>query len=288
MIRSMTAYARHESQIGEGVLIWEMRSVNHRYLEASFRLPENFRGLESQLRELARATLNRGKFEANLTYQPGPHAHADISINEVLLSEICRVTQKIEQSIPNITSPTTMEVLRWPGMVAMVEGDLTHVEAGIIASFSTCLDSFCQMREREGGALQRFISARLEQMSEKVRAISALLPEIKAFQRQRLQERFIEVALELDPDRLEQEMLLLAQKIDVAEELDRLTTHIREFERILQTSGAVGRRMDFLLQEMNREGNTLGSKSINAAVSHMAVDIKVLIEQIREQIQNIE
>lgn len=288
MIRSMTAYARSEDPCKAGLLTWELRSVNHRYLEASFRLPENFRAFEGKLRGIARTKLHRGKFEAHLTYQPGPGAGAQIKVNEALLNEIHLATQRIEQCISGVASPTTMEILRWPGMVAVEGADLGDLEEEILSSFTRCLDCFYQVREREGAALEGFIVERLQQMSEKVRSVTELLPGVLVQQRQRLFDRFEEAKIELDPDRLEQEMLLLAQKIDVAEELDRFDTHIKEFKRILQTSGAVGRRLDFLLQEMNREGNTLGSKSIDVTVSHLAVDIKVLIEQIREQTQNIE
>lgn len=288
MIRSMTAYARLETEIKIGNLIWELRSVNHRFLELSFRLPENFRYLEAKFREIIREHLSRGKLEVNLYFQAGAEAGSQVRINEALLASMSAACEQVASCYQRLAPSSAMELLRWPGMVVMENADLSQVEDDIFESFQGVVTQLGEVRQREGEALGQILHDRLQQIISAVETIKGRVPDVISYQRQRLLERFEEAKVELDPTRLEQEMLIFVQKMDVAEELDRLQTHTAEVKRTLQKPGAIGRHLDFLFQEMNREANTIGSKSVDGVVSHQAVDIKVLVEQMREQTQNIE
>ena len=288
MIRSMTAFARQELRADWGTLTWELRTVNHRYLEISTRLPEDFRVLEPEIRELAGERLSRGKLECNLRFQPAPGATPEVSIDAGLANALVEANRQIEDLILNAARINPMELLRWPGMLTLKGPDLEPVLDEALQTLGSALDELITTRKREGERIQAVIAQRCAAMRILVEEARTLLPEVLERQRERLNERLAEIREELKEDRLEQEMVLFAQKIDVAEEVDRLETHIDEVERVIQTEEAVGRRLDFLMQELNREANTLGSKSAAIETTRIAVDLKVLIEQMREQVQNVE
>ena len=286
MIYSMTAFARHEIQAEWGSAIWEIRSVNQRYLETFFRLPDAFRNLENTLRETLRQRLARGKVECNLRVEL-KQAQAVLNINQALVEQVIQSLQTIKNKL-NEGNINPIDILRYPGVVDEPRIDVDHISQAILAGFNHLLEDFIAMRAREGEKLSEAILSRLQAVGDEVTFVRQKMPDILQWQRERLLQRFEEVQLQLDPTRLEQEMILLAQRIDVAEELDRLEMHIKETTNILQQGGVVGRRLDFMMQELNRESNTLASKSINTEVTNSAVTLKVLIEQMREQVQNIE
>ncbi len=288
MIRSMTAFARQELRADWGTLTWELRTVNHRYLEISTRLPEDFRVLEPEIRELAGERLNRGKLECNLRFQPAPGATPEVGIDQGLANALIEANRQIEDLILNAARINPMELLRWPGMLTLKGPDLEPVFDEALKSLGSALDELVATRRREGERIQAIIAQRCASMRTLVDEARSLMPEVIERQRERLNDRLAEIREELKEDRLEQEMVLFAQKIDVAEEIDRLETHIDEVERVIQSEEAVGRRLDFLMQELNREANTLGSKSAAIETTRIAVDLKVLIEQMREQVQNVE
>lgn len=286
-IQSMTGYARHELKAGWGSAVWELRSVNQRYLETYFRLPEAMRGIENTLRERLRKQLQRGKVECNLRLHMEQAEQTALNLNEELAKSVISSANWIaNQSSSSYLNP--IDVLRWPGVVAQQDDDLDAVQADVLKAFETTLAEFIENRESEGTALKNLLEERLTGISEQASFVRSRMPEVLQWQRERLQTRFAEAQVELDPQRVEQELIMLAQKVDVAEELDRLDAHVAETTKILRKGGACGRRLDFMMQEFNREANTLASKSINAEITAAAVELKVLIEQMREQIQNIE
>ena len=287
MIYSMTAFARHEIKRDWGDAVWEIRSVNQRYLENFFRLPEQFRGLENSLREKLRQNLTRGKIECSLRLDNKKQTSTELHLNKELAQQVIQSLQWIKrQAGEGEINPS--DVLRYPGVVELPEQDLDAISQELLVAFDQLLAEFIAMRAREGEKLQALIQQRLNAISVEADKVRSKMPEILQWQRERLQQRFDEIQLQADPQRLEQEMVLLAQRIDVAEELDRLQMHVKETATILNKGGAVGRKLDFMMQELNRESNTLASKSINADVTASAVELKVLIEQMREQIQNLE
>ena len=286
MIHSMTGYARKEFKGDWGTAVWEIRSVNQRYLETYLRLPEQLRGLEPILRERFRKHLERGKVECNLRFESQTNA-GQLQINEALAEQLIEsALWVIDQAGQGQLNP--LDVLRWPGVMAAPEQDMDELNTRLLAGFDEVLTLFMESRQSEGDKLKAVIEQRLEGIEGEVTKVRAFMPQILDWQRQKLIDRLAEAKLELDPTRVEQEIILLAQRIDVAEELDRLGMHIAETHKILKKGGSCGRRLDFMMQEFNRESNTLGSKSINADTTQSAVELKVLIEQMREQIQNIE
>ncbi|WP_293731082.1 YicC/YloC family endoribonuclease [uncultured Actinobacillus sp.] len=287
MIYSMTAFARHEIKKDWGDAVWEIRSVNQRYLENFFRLPEQFRGLENSLREKLRQNLTRGKIECSLRIDSKKVAATELHLNQDLANQVIQSLKWIKAQAGEGEINLT-DVLRYPGVVETPEQDLDVISQDLLAAFDTLLQEFIAMRGREGEKLQAIIQQRLDAISVEANKVRSKMPEILQWQRDRLLQRFEEVQISPDPTRLEQEMILLAQRVDVAEELDRLQMHVKETTSILKKGGAVGRKLDFMMQELNRESNTLASKSINAEVTASAVELKVLIEQMREQIQNLE
>lgn len=287
MIYSMTAYARHETKADWGSAVWELRSVNQRYLETYFRLPEQFRGLETALRERLRKRLARGKVECMLRFSPNEGGNTDLAVNEELARAVIRSAEWV-RSNGGSGSINPFEVLRWPGVISAAELDMDALQQELLAGFEQALNEFIQHRAAEGANLAALIEERLQGISQQAVQVRDQMPAVLKWQRERLLTKFEEAQVELDSQRVEQEMILLAQKSDVAEELDRLDSHIKETRNALRKGGACGRRLDFMMQEFNREANTLGSKSINADITNAAVELKVLIEQMREQIQNIE
>jgi uncharacterized protein (TIGR00255 family) len=287
MIYSMTAFARRELKADWGTAIWEVRSVNQRFLETYFRLPEQFKSMEPLLRERFRKQLQRGKVECSLRFVANEAAVGKLSLNEELAKQLMHAADWV-QSHGQSTGVNPLDVLRWPGVIAAEEADMDNIQSAVLSEFDLTLDDFIAARATEGANLKGMIEQRLHGINNEVEKVTAHMPEVLKWQREKILSRFEEAKIELDAGRVEQEMVMLAQKVDVAEELDRLLSHISETHKILKKGGAVGRRLDFMMQEFNRESNTLGSKSINADITQSAVELKVLVEQMREQIANIE
>jgi len=287
MIRSMTAYARREAKGEWGSAAWELRSVNQRYLETYIRLPEQFRGLEPMIRERIRQRLTRGKIECNLRYDADPSAQGELMLNEALAKQLVQAANWVKmQSDEGAINP--LDILRWPGVMSAQEQDLDVINQQLLQALDGALDDFIAARESEGTALKAMIEQRLEGVSQEVSKVRAQMPEVIKWQRERLVAKLEDAEVQLENNRLEQELVMMAQRVDVSEELDRLDAHVKETYKILKKKEAVGRRLDFMMQEFNRESNTLASKSINAEITTSAIELKVLIEQMREQIQNIE
>lgn len=287
MTRSMTAFARQEAEHEWGSLSWEIRSVNHRYLEPHLRLPENFRDLEGNLRENLRKSLSRGKVECALRFNPEAKVQQMV-VNEEYAQQVISAAETLKGMLPEHRPVDPLELLRWPGVLQDTKLDMDQVKASARNLFSKALEDLIEGRKREGVELAALINQRLDAISEIVKEVREKMPQILQAQRDNLSQRLEELKVDLDEGRLEQEMALLAQKADVDEEMDRLDTHVQEVRRVLKQKGPIGRRLDFLMQELNREANTLSSKSVVANTTQCAVELKVLIEQMREQIQNIE
>ncbi|WP_448566022.1 YicC/YloC family endoribonuclease [Thalassotalea ganghwensis] len=287
MIHSMTAFSRVEIKGDWGNAVWEIRSVNQRFLETYFRLPEQFRAIEPILRERFRKQLNRGKVECSLRFNANPAAKGKLSLNKHLAEELLQHAGWInEQTLNSQVNP--IEIMRWPGVMETEETDMDAIQADILAGFDQALADFISARASEGTNITGMIEQRLTAIEAEAEKVKGHMPEVIQWQRTRILEKFEEAKIELDSTRVEQELVMLAQKMDVDEEIDRLHSHVKETRSILKKGGPQGRRLDFMMQEFNREANTLGSKSINADVTNSAVELKVLIEQMREQIQNIE
>ncbi|MBU2969818.1 YicC family protein [Pseudoalteromonas sp. C2R02] len=286
MIYSMTAYARQEVKGDWGTGVWEIRSVNQRYLETFIRTPEQFRGMEPVIRERLRKELQRGKVEVFLKFTSNPANVGQLSINENLAAQLVNSAKWVQAQSQGDINP--VDILRWPGVMEAEEVDMNAAQAEMLSAFTATLSDFKDARAAEGANLEEMIATRLTAILEQVDIVENHMPAIKQWQRDRLQLRLDELNAEIDNNRLEQELIYLAQKQDVAEELDRLKSHVKETRKILKKGGACGRRLDFMMQEFNREANTLASKSINSDITNAAVELKVLIEQMREQIQNIE
>ncbi|WP_297819117.1 YicC/YloC family endoribonuclease [uncultured Paraglaciecola sp.] len=287
MIYSMTAFARREIKADWGSAVWEVRSVNQRFLETYFRLPEQFKSMEPVLRERFRKQLQRGKVECSLRFVANDAAVGKLNLNEVLAKQVMKAADWV-QSHGQSAGVNPLDVLRWPGVISAEETDMDVIQAEALAEFDLTLKGFIAARATEGSNLKGMIEQRLDGINAEVEKVTSHMPDVIKWQREKIQARFEDAKIDLDPARVEQEMVMLAQKVDVAEELDRLISHISETQKILKKGGAVGRRLDFMMQEFNRESNTLGSKSINSDITQSAVELKVLIEQMREQIANIE
>lgn len=287
MPRSMTGFARSEQQYDWGSISWELRSVNHRYLEPNFRLADTHRHLEPSLREQIRNKLSRGKLDISLSIQFGNQEATELGLNQALISQLIAANKQL-QSQGDFSALDPLGLLKWPGVIIEERVDAEQLKTDALGQFSHTIDQLIESRSREGVELANMIEQRLQGISEQVTLVRGLMPQILQAQREKLQERLADLKAGLDADRVEQEIVILAQKADVDEELDRLDTHVTEVRRTLNQKGAIGRRLDFLMQELNREANTLSSKSIVTDTTAAAVELKVLIEQMREQIQNIE
>lgn len=286
MIASMTAFARLEDSGNWGTAVWEIRTVNHRYLEIGVRIPDDLRVLENKIRERVSAKIQRGKVDCTLRYEQDEAHMGDITINRALAEKLITAAESLPLAGP--ASINTVDILRWPGVINRETPDAGMVGGPLLNLLDAAMDMILDTRRREGEKLAAMVLERCQAAAECVTATRAKLPGIIESIRERITARALEMATDVDNDRLEQEMVILVQKLDVAEELDRLEAHIEEVRRILTTAEAKGRRLDFLMQEMNREANTLGSKAGSIDVSNASVELKVLIEQMREQIQNIE
>lgn len=288
MLKSMTAFARHAHPTAWGTVTWELRSVNHRYLEPNFRIPDTFRELETGLREGLRKYLARGKVDCSLRWQPAVNSETGLSINAEALAELRRATEQVTLEFSNVAPVNPLEVLQWPGVLDTEQASRKELLREVMQAFEAALGILVSNRQREGEQLAPLFDTRLTKISDIVVGIRAKLPAILQRQSEQIRQRFADASVELEPGRLEQEMVLLAQKCDVDEELDRLDAHVKEVTAVLKKKEPVGRRLDFLMQELNREANTLSSKSIVTETTNAAVELKVLIEQMREQVQNVE
>ncbi|MCD9088016.1 YicC/YloC family endoribonuclease [Stenotrophomonas sp. SY1] len=286
MIRSMTAYAGGERVTPWGTLGCEMRSVNHRFLEVGVRLPEELRALEPQLRERVSGRISRGKLDLVMRLRV-PEAAASLNVNEALVEQLGDLALRLHSRFPGMRVEFT-ELLQYPGVLRTEATDAAALQAEAMALLDEVIDGFVQAREREGDKLATAISERVDGIERIAAEVRELIPLIREGQRAKLAARLADLPHPVDPGRAEQELVMWLQKLDVDEELDRLSSHISEIRRVLKQREPVGRRLDFLLQEFNRESNTLGSKSVDARTSNASVELKVLIDQIREQVQNIE
>jgi uncharacterized protein (TIGR00255 family) len=284
----MTGFASGEIDTGQGALLWELRSVNHRYLEMQFKLPDGFRALEPALRDAVSAKLRRGKVDASLQFRASSEAVARLKINNDLAQQVIKHAGQLAETMAAPQAFSALEILRWPGVVAEDAVDLKALFAPATALLEGTLDILVENRAREGQRIQTVLEERLAQITVLSDAVTARMPLVLDNIRNRVRERALGLEIKVEAERLEQELVLLAQKMDVAEELDRLHAHVAETRAAFAMDDAVGRRLDFLMQEFNREANTLGSKSADPETTKAAVDLKVLIEQLREQVQNVE
>lgn len=287
MARSMTAFGQADGQSPMGQLRFEIRSVNHRFLELGLKLPEEFRSLEPQLREAAQKRMQRGKVDVGLRYSANLGSDR-LALNSPMVEALLAIADDLHNRHPELKPLTTADVLAWPGAVRGAELDTEALKAAALEVFQRALDEFDAARAREGEKLAETLRDKLAQLeSLRVQALE-MLPEIKTALREKLMARMAEFAESLDPARLEGELLLNLHKLDVDEELERLRIHLLEGQRVLNLREPMGRRLDFLVQELHRECNTFGAKSIDARTSQLGVDMKVLVEQVREQVQNLE
>jgi uncharacterized protein (TIGR00255 family) len=288
MLRSMTGFARAERATPAGLLAWEIRSVNHRYLEVGLRLPEDLRASESEFRRAIAAAARRGKVDAAFYVRPLPDAAPSLALDADLLERLIVDARAVRERLGPEGRIDAVDLLRWPGVVKEAERDPRSLAAAAASLLGEALTAFTASRSGEGERIAEMLRSRAAQVLALVDGVSARLPGVQARIKARLLERVAALGVELDAERLEQEVALLVQKGDVAEELDRLCSHVEELRATLESPDAVGRKLDFLMQEFNREANTLSSKSQDLETTRKAVELKVLIEQMREQVQNVE
>ena len=288
MIQSMTAFARSQKQIDEGVFYWEIRSVNHRYLDISFRLPESFRSLEPDLRALVRNHLSRGKLECQLKFQDTSSDNQSMLINIGMVNALLDISGQLAASHQIANDMTVSRVLSWPGTVQMQQPDMEQLSEVALALFDEGLNQLVQSRSVEGAGLKAHLEGRLQALLQEVGKCRTIESDLAQQNKERLLARLEAVKIEVAEARIEQELALILARLDVSEELDRLDTHCAEVSRTINCDKVAGRRLDFLMQELNREANTLSSKSDSVELTQSALQMKVLIEQMREQIQNIE
>ena len=287
MPRSMTAFARNTLDFSWGSVTCELRSVNHRFLETSFRLPETLREIEMPLREIARKKLSRGKVDCSVQVAFN-NTDASVNADLQLAKSYIEIAEKLAKELQNPAPISPLNIMRWPGVLKDQEIEPETLHSAATETFNGTVNQLLEGRQREGDKLADMIEQRLQGIEVQAVLVREHLPEILEHQRVRLNEKLSDLKSQLDEDRLEQEMVIISNRADVDEELDRLVAHISEIRLILRSSDSIGRRLDFLMQELNREANTLGSKSIAGVTTQASVELKVLIEQMREQIQNIE
>jgi len=288
MIRSMTGFARRETNAAFGDLAWELRTVNHRYLEISLRLPEDFRAAEGDFRQAISAAVRRGKVDATLYYRPTAAGSRDLQLDDELLDRLVAQVSRVRGRLGDVAQVNAVDLLRWPGVVREAERDTDPQFTAARALLADALSALGASRESEGGRIAALLQARCDGIETLSNELTARLPGVRERIRARLNERLSQVAVEPNQDRLEQEIVIALQKMDVDEELDRLRSHVAEVRKVLVSGEPAGRRLDFLMQEFNREANTLSSKSQDVETTRAAVDMKVLVEQMREQVQNVE
>ncbi len=288
MLHSMTGFARESVQSEIGTLTWEIRAVNHRYLDIQFRLPEDLRPKEQLFRQRVNAELGRGKVECALYFQRTQHQDSEMPIDTALVEIIGHRISELTSKLPNVAAVNPIDILRWPGVILQSEIDTEPLFEQSGALLDKALAAIRGMRASEGRRIADMLESRCADILAIAAGVRERMPEVLDAIRVRQQERIGKLDIEADPERLEMELALVAQKLDVDEELDRLASHVTEIRKAIASSKPVGRRLDFLMQELNREANTLGSKSADAETTRAAVDLKVLIEQMREQVQNVE
>jgi len=288
MTNSMTGFSRCSSEQATGSLVWELRTVNHRYLDVIVKLPEELRGLEVSVRQQLASHVKRGKVECNLRYKAAEQAQTELIINEDYATAILKACQKISKPLHQPSELNVIEVLKWPGVLKEPEIDVTPVMEDALTLFEQALNEMCESKLSEGQRLQKMIEDRCDAMKLIVANERKRRPEVLKQTREKLLARLKELDVDHNRERFEQELAYVAQKMDVDEELDRIESHFVEIEKIFKRDEPIGRRLDFIMQEFNREANTLGSKSTDIETTQASVELKVLIEQMREQVQNIE
>ena len=288
MIRSMTAFARQEADTELGSLVWELRSLNHRYLELGLRLPEELRAMEAAVRERVNTRLGRGKVECSCRFRPATGGVVPVDVDQDNLARVLAACEDVSSRMSQAVPLSPLELLRWPGVVREQTVDAGPLIQAALASLDKALDELLLSREREGAGIKQLLLQRCDDMGALVGRARSILPEIREALREKLRNRLADLDVDVDPGRFEQELVMQLQKVDVDEEMDRLEGHLGEVRRVLERNEPVGRRLDFLMQELNREANTLGSKSVATDTSNISVELKVLIEQMREQVQNVE
>lgn len=294
MTQSMTAFARNEVILNNSTITLEIRSVNHRYLDITVRSPDELRETEAKLRALISSKVNRGKVELNIRVQNScePTHTDDIDLNLELVAQLSKasdtISQQLKQNNVDVDKCNPLEILRWPGVMQTAKLDTAELHKNVIACLDEAINDFIESRKREGGKLAAMLVERCDAIEKITSNVTEIIPAILDARTQKVRTRLTELKVEHDGNRLEQEMVMFAQKMDVSEELDRLGAHITEVRSVIKSNKPIGRRLDFLMQELNREANTLGSKSVDTETTRASVDLKVLIEQMREQVQNIE
>jgi len=288
MLHSMTGFARESAESAIGTLTWEIRAVNHRYLDVQFKLPEDLRPKEQVFRQRASSSLGRGKVECSLYFRRAFDQDSEMQINTELVELIGHRISDLTAKLPNVAAVNPIEILRWPGVIQQSDVDVEPLYGAASELLDKALTAIGEMRSSEGARIADMLESRCADIEAIAKLVRARMPEVLDAARAKQKERLAKLDVEAVPERLEVELALLATKIDVDEELDRLESHLVEIRDALKSKKAVGRRLDFLMQELNREANTLGSKSADTETTKAAVDLKVLIEQMREQIQNVE
>jgi uncharacterized protein (TIGR00255 family) len=288
MILSMTGYAAVTGELPFGGFNIELRSVNHRYLDLQFRIPDDLRMLEAALRERLVARISRGKVECRIGFNRLPAAQSSIQLNEELLRQLAQLDERVRDALPAAEPLGVSDVVRWPGILGNDTLPMEELQERCLQLLDQALEDFNAARGREGKKLKAVLLERIDRMEGIVQSVAPRIPQLVSAYQDKLAARLREAMLDPESERLKQELVMFAAKIDIDEELERLVAHLAELRRILDKGGAVGKRLDFLMQELNREANTLGSKSVDMEVTQAAMELKVLIEQMREQIQNIE
>ncbi|MSQ19282.1 MAG: YicC family protein [Betaproteobacteria bacterium] len=288
MIHSMTGYATVARELPQGAVQLELRSVNSRFLDIGFRIPDEFRAVEAQFRELISARIGRGKVDCRLSYTLRPLADEKIAVDQTALERLARLATEVRRVMPDVQPMRVSEVISWPGIIADSAATSDALRGEGVALLRAALDELTATREREGAKLGETITQRTRQMRTRLSTLEPIIPQAIAAYQEKLASKLREALSTQDDDRIRQEIAVFGVRIDVAEELSRLSAHLDEVERVLAKGGAVGKRLDFLMQELNREANTLGSKSVARELSEAAVEFKLSIEQIREQVQNLE
>ena len=286
----MTAFTRNEVAQGQILITLELRSVNHRYLDLTIRAPEDIRALEQKIRAHLSTKISRGKVELNIRTQfnGSENNSNDIHLNMALVEQLSQASESIGLHLKNLEKINPLDILRWPGVIQEQEIDTTTMQQTVMQCLDEAVNEFVQVRKGEGEKLKAMLLERCDLIEDIVRMVEKIIPTILEARKEKIRSRLAEFDFESDDKRIEQEMVLLAQKMDVSEETDRLGAHLSEVRSVLQQTKPVGRRLDFLMQELNREANTIGSKSVDTETTRASVDLKVLIEQMREQVQNIE
>ena len=288
MPHSMTAFARKQQAHEQGSMSCELRSVNHRFLEYNIKLPETLRELEMPVRALIQQHLRRGKVECRFNFKLADTALLNFNLNHALLQRVLYAAREVKSELNSPADLNALEFLKWPGMLMEPEMDMEQIRQIVLNLVEATLEDLIVVRQREGKILAEVIQQRLQDIRQQIQPLKSSIQTVLIEQRQRLEQKLSQLSVTIDPDRLEQEVVLLVQKNDIEEEIDRLLVHVDEVERILQQDNVMGRRLDFLTQELNREANTLSSKLGNIDITQRAIETKVLIEQIREQAQNLE